>query len=127
MTPEWWLAHILAVHLSVPEPVSFKLMDLWPMEDVCAVMRMHGEGGQPSAWTIQYDEGCWNRVRSQRAWVIAHEACHGAFDYDHNGWHRLTKRERDRRDKRADECANKIIRDHEANCLHGKKTEGAVK
>ncbi len=109
MPAYWWIAHVLAMHLSVPEPVTLKFEDLQPGR--CAQMRMIGEVGKPKGWSIEYDIGCWNREPKRRAWVLAHELCHGAFDYTKDV-SQLSVEETLAQESRADSCADAIVREH---------------
>ena len=106
MTAAWWVAHVLAFHLSVPEPVRIvEFESLWPSENHAQMMRVR-EG-----WEIQIDRNWWRHQNPRKqAWILAHELCHGA--YNDVGWSRLTKKEKRNQHKRVNACASKIIRDH---------------
>ena len=105
----WWLAHILAVHLNVPEPVTIEIRELWP-QSRCAQIVMVGEWAAPQAWRIQYDSECWKKKPSVRAYVIAHESCHAV--YRDTAWDKLSKAEQKVRHKRVSRCAERVMRDH---------------
>ena len=106
-----FIAHVLTTHLSVPEPVRFEIRELWPSEN-CAQAQMIGVPEFPRAWRVEYDRACWLKHPHQRQFVIAHELCHAAYEYDQPGWDKLSPKERKRRDHRADLCALQILRDH---------------
>ncbi len=89
-----FLAHVLAAHLSVPEPVSFRLAPTWPFENCAHVERLE------SGWRITYDSACWSAYPKQRAEVLAHELCHAALDT--------------RDEKRTKDCARQVIRSHKS-------------
>lgn len=106
-----WIAHVLAFHLSVPEPVYFKVGNTWPFEYKAMVI-YKGEPGNPREWLITYNEEDWKKHNDrQKMFVIAHELCHTVYEYDVT-WDRLDKKEQKRRHKAVTECARKIIRDH---------------
>lgn len=114
MTPELaaevFIAHLLAAHLSVPEPVLFDVRELWPSEN-CAQVRMAGPPGAPAWWMIEYDSTCWERRPEQREAVLAHEVCHAAYDY-REAWSSLSREDRKRAHKRVKTCVRQILRDH---------------
>lgn len=108
MFASFWIAHILAVHLNVPEPVKFELDNLWP-SGKAAQMRQVLEKDE---WIIQYDIDEWNKSsNSQRKYVIAHELCHGVYEYNVK-WDSLSTREQVERHETIKKCAMKIMRDH---------------
>lgn len=114
-TATTWIAHILALHLSVPEPVYFRIGETWPT-NYKAMITYKGEPGSPRYWTITYNEESWKKHNEkQKMYVIAHEVCHAAYEYDIN-WDDLNKKEQKRRHKIIIECADKIIRDHNREC-----------
>ena len=110
MTPGFFHAHILAMHLAVPEVVTFKIKDLWPV-DRCAQVIRHGPDGFPKEWEIQFDLSCWNKYPKLRARVIAHEVCHAAYDYQAPAWDSLTYAEQGQRHSRINACVHQILRD----------------
>lgn len=110
MSASWWIAHVLAMHLSVPEPVTLVRMDLG-VPGRCAQMRMAEKDGLITSWEIEYDTKCWNDKPESRAWVLAHELCHGAFDY-RKDLTQLSKDEFKFQEARADKCADQIVREH---------------
>lgn len=106
-----WIAHILALHLSVPEPVYFKVGETWPV-NYKAMITYKGEVGSPKYWMITYNEKDWKKHSDkQKMYVIAHEVCHAVYEFNVN-WSDLDKKEQRRRHKSVRECADKVIRDH---------------
>lgn len=110
MTAAAWIAHVLVLHLNVPEPVDFVIRDLWPREVAAQAVR-HGPVGIPTAWTIQYDRVEWERRPKMRMRVLAHELCHAAYDHEVSDWDGLRYSERAGRHGRVEDCARKILRD----------------
>lgn len=110
MIAEAFIAHVLAVHLAVPEPVAFEVRELWPSEN-CAQAQMIGLPGRPVSWRIEYDAACWRDRPGQRVAVLAHELCHAAYDYGRS-WTSLSRAEQKRAHKRTRACARQILRDH---------------
>lgn len=107
MDPTFWIAHILALHLNVPEPVKFELTNLYPSE-----YRAQIDLVADDTWIIKYNIGDWYKDNeSARRFVIAHELCHTVYEY-HVKWEQLDKKEKEHRHKFVDACARKIIRDH---------------
>lgn len=109
-----FIAHVLAAHLSVPEPVRFELVaELGPAGFVdtadvpVAMVFREGPG-----WVIRYERAFWDKYPDSRGFLVAHELCHAAYDYDVRDWSKLTKAERKARHKVVDACAVKILRDH---------------
>ncbi len=114
MTVSWWIAHILAVHLSVPEPVTYKMLPaLYPSENWAQVRRVP-EGISGGAWVIEIDEQRWRKMKgNEQLWLVAHELCHAAFGDDQTEWGKMDKKERKKKhDEVIIPCANKILRDH---------------
>lgn len=115
MTPAVFLAHILAFHLHVPEPVTFSIRDL--RQGVEAQITRYGPVGMPTAWAIEYDRVAWNRYPKKRLWVIAHEACHAVYDHAVEDWDGLQFTERGARHARVEACAAQVLRDCAARRL----------
>ncbi len=107
MDPTFWIAHILALHLNVPEPVEFKIDELWPSPNKAQI-----ELRADDIWIIKYDKDSWNvHSTNQKRFIIAHELCHTVYEY-HLTWDKLSKKEQNKRHKYVDACAKKILRDH---------------
>ena len=108
MTAAWWIAHVLAMHLSVPEPVTVTMTTLWPTDNTAQISRV-GAG-----WEIQVDRAKWKRLhRNERLWILAHELCHAAYNDDQFHWQNMTPREQKQKHKQINKCETKIMRDHE--------------
>lgn len=111
MNPTFWIAHILAFHLNVPEPITFSIGSTYPT-DYKAMICFSGRPHYPDEWFITYDKYWWDKHNDkQRMFIIAHEVCHAVYEYDVN-WNVLSLEERRNRHKIVDKCAKKIIRDH---------------
>lgn len=107
MDPSFWIAHILALHLNVPEPVKFEQAQLWPSPN-----RAQIELVADDTWIIRYNIDDWKKHNTyQRRFIIAHELCHTVYEY-HINWDQLDKKEQKRRHKFVNACAEKIMRDH---------------
>ncbi len=108
MTVAWWVAHVLAVHLSVPEPVTMKMVPtLWPTDRLAQMA--HASNGY--GWEIQIVEGRWKQLDpNERAWLVTHELCHGAF----GDWvyPTMSKKQVREMEARADKCASQVLRSH---------------
>ena len=119
MTPAGFLAHLLAAHLAVPEPITLKIdpgpvgFDGYSARYDATISRQHERGG---AWLIRYDAKALAASRPSRwQFVLAHEVCHAIYEYDTN-WPSLTDKERARRHKITNACARGAIRAHEELC-----------
>lgn len=120
MDPTFWIAHILALHLNVPEPVKFETAELWPSPNRAQIELVAGDAWivgctkirQDHHWLLRYNIDDWNKHNTyQRRFIIAHELCHTVYEY-HINWDQLDKKEQKRRHKFVNECAEKIMRDH---------------
>lgn len=108
MLARFWIAHILAVHLNIPEAVDFQMYNLWPTKDDA---QMHWVIDKRT-WEVRYDIDAWySHNEFQKKYVIAHELCHGVYEYNVD-WGKLSKKEQRDRHKIVEECAKKIMRDH---------------
>jgi hypothetical protein len=123
MTAATFIAHVLALHLSVPEPVTFvaggkmngfEYVDVDSDKPLIAMIEREGPG-----WVLTYDADAWGKARPQvRAFVLAHELCHAAYDYE-RPWSSYTKGERRRKHARVRTCTVQILRAH-ARCKEGR-------
>lgn len=110
MDPGIWIAHVLALHLNVPEPIRFTIDELWPYPYIAMTEMRDGE------WRVQYDRTGWSEDSdSKKQFVIAHELCHSIFDRGVD-WSTLAPKEQRRRHDYVNACAKQILRDHR-NCL----------
>lgn len=109
-----FIAHVLAAHLSVPEPVRLQLVEEigphgferqqdWPI----ATVRRDGPG-----WLIEYERSYWQHHPGRRSYTLVHELCHAAYDYDVADWFALPAKERVHRHARVEQCAAQILREH---------------
>jgi hypothetical protein len=113
MAAKAFLAHILAFHLAVPEPVAFRV-DSGPVGFASYALRseatIENMGGW---WLIRYGRAPLSQSSPRRVrFVLAHETCHAVYDYS-SKWGQITEAERRSRHARVNECARRAIMDHQ--------------
>ncbi len=109
-----FVAHVLAVHLSVPEGARLEIgMTCPPGFDGCVSAQVSRTRGGP--WLILYDTDRFQHSPDRVIrFILAHELCHAAYDWETNTA-ALPPLEHKRHERRADECAADIVSRH-AGC-----------
>lgn len=105
-----WLAHVLAVHLHVPEPVRFELRAAVPGFEARhdAVIDWDNDG-----WVVRYDPDLFAATTDRRArFVLAHEACHAVYNHTPAVWAEYDQARRLDEHARVDECAKRVVLHH---------------
>ncbi len=110
---ELFLAHLLAEHLAVPEPVRLQVQP-GPVGFEGYTMRHEAliERNGPGWWLIRYDQQAFvSATRRRVEFVLAHELCHAIYDWNITIG-QLSDKELRSRQTRADNCARQALRAH---------------
>lgn len=118
-----FVAHLLAFHVAVPEPVR---VEYWPALrgfDGWKVGRTAEAFSLPDGtWLVRLDREAFHALAPRRqSWVLAHELCHAVYGYDLEvGWEGLPEEEKERRHRIVNRCADTAIRHHfhDRTCIH---------
>ncbi len=117
MTVDPWtvafVAHLLAAHIAVPEPVTIRYMPQlegfseFEYAYIAQIERQYG-----GSWVIYIQRERWDRLsKYNKQWVLAHELCHAVHTYDVR-WDMLDKPTKARLHKVVDRCANTAMSQH---------------
>jgi hypothetical protein len=117
VTPAGFVAHLLAFHLAVPEPVAVRFdpgpagFDGARAAYVATIYR------QRPGWRIDINPDVWAlQDGSQQRLILAHEVCHAVWDHDVPDWGRLPAEEARARHLRVARCALEAIARHRKEC-----------
>lgn len=110
-----WLAHVLAAHLHVPEPVRFELRAAVPGFEARHDAVIDWDRG----WVVRYDPELFARAGRDRVrFVLAHEACHAVYNHTPAVWAEYDQAQRAAEHARVDECARRVLRHHRQDVGH---------
>lgn len=110
-----FVAHLLAFHIAVPEPVR---VEYWPALrgfEGYKVGRTAEVFSMPDGtWLVRLDPVEFPRLAPRRqSWILAHELCHAVWDRDLPvGWEGLPEEEKRWRHERVNRCADHAMRQH---------------
>ncbi len=109
-TAALFVAHVLAAHLAVPEPVRLEVAPTCPPGfDGCVTAQVGMISGE---WRIRFDAERFERMPDRAVrFVLAHELCHAAFDYPISTT-LLPPKEHTAHERAADQCAVDILSRH---------------
>lgn len=112
-----WMAHVLALHLHIPEPVSFEVREAVPGFERTADASMDADGR--GGWVVRYDPAAFAQASSARVrFVVAHELCHGLYNHTPGAWSALDMEGRRREHQRVKACAERVLFHHREGVNH---------